>query len=188
MAVYFEFEVVLLDVKSRMWRRFLLFAEGTFGDLHHAIQDACGWTNSHLFEFGDASGRNSIAVSEHFEESDSPCVNDVPLSCYFDRNQSCRYQYDFGDRWEHVVELKGKSELKESFERRLLDGDRTFPPEDCGGTWGYEECFHAATISDAELQKLDALAREDILARRAWLGDWRPDAFDLKAAKKRFDQ
>jgi len=38
--------------------------------------------------------------------------------------------------------------------RRLLDGQRSFPPEDCGGTWGYEECCYAATVTDDELDEL----------------------------------
>jgi len=44
------------------------------------------------------------------------------------------------------------------------------------------------TISDAELLKLDAFAKEEVVERRAWLGGWRPDAFDLEAAKREFDQ
>jgi len=188
MPTYYDFEVHLADCEPRMWRRFLLHLDATFEDLHNAIQDACGWTHSHLFEFRDAGGRNSIAVSEHVEEAEVPPADEVPLSSYFKSKRKCQYQYDFGDCWNHIVELKGKVELPEKFRRRLLDGLRSFPPEDCGGTWGYEECCYAATVSEAELKKMDALGREEVGERREWLGDWHPEAFDLQAAKEEFDK
>jgi len=134
MAEYFEFEVSLVGVEPRMWRRFQLPTAASFADLHDAIQDACGWTNSHLFQFTDMSSRVQIAVSEYFTEADAPTADDVPLSSHFGRKRKCLYQYDFGDCWYHVVELKRKAALPDSFRRRLVDGERSFPPEDCGGT------------------------------------------------------
>ena len=35
----------------------MITSEATFLDLHEAIQDACGWRNSHLFRFQDEKGR-----------------------------------------------------------------------------------------------------------------------------------
>jgi hypothetical protein len=53
---HYVIEVALKDVKPRIWRRFMITTEATFIDLHEAIQDACGWMNSHLFEFRDEKG------------------------------------------------------------------------------------------------------------------------------------
>jgi len=55
-----------------------------------------------------------------------------------------------------------------------------FPPEDCGGIPGYENCV--AVVLDKATGEID-----DPEYLRGWLGDWRPDQFDLAAAKKQFD-
>ena len=49
------------------------------------------------------------------------------------------YLYDFGDGWEHIVELE--KILPFNIEAGLplcIDGGRTCPPEDVGGPPGYE--------------------------------------------------
>jgi len=190
MPVYYDFEVHLSSCQPRMWRRFLLFPAATFQHLHEAIQDACGWTDSHLFEFTGSkrSPRNSIAASEYLEDSDAPPARKVTLASYFKTHRQCGYLYDFGDSWDHVVVLKGKVDLPENFRRRLIGGERNFPPDDSGGLCGYERCCVAATISEEQLDSLDDEDREDIECLREWLGCWDPEAFDLQAAKKRFDK
>ena len=50
-STYFDFTVSLQDVLPRPWRRFLITRSVTFAALHSAIQDACGWANSHLYQF-----------------------------------------------------------------------------------------------------------------------------------------
>src|SRR5690606_2715798 len=68
---------------------------------------------------------------------------------------------------------------KEAFKRRLLDGERAAPPEDCGGTPGYERMVHfVETGEDTYDDDPDGLA--------VWLDGWRPDAFDIARAKAEF--
>ncbi len=68
-----------------------------------------------------------------------------------------------------------------------MDGARACPPEDCGGTMGYEECCEATSISKSDIRKLDGYAREDVESRLEWLDGWQPEAFDLEAIRQRFD-
>jgi hypothetical protein len=92
----------------------------------------------------------------------------------------CLYEYDFGDGWEHEVKLRKRLTLPESFKRRLLDGRRAFPPEDCGGVWGYQRCVKilgGAAEADEEVEEL-----------KEWLCDWTAEAFDLQAVKRAFDR
>lgn len=95
-----------------------------------------------------------------------------------------------GDGWEHEVVLKGVVELPERFKRRLVGGARAFPPEDCGGIPGYEECCEAVRLSDeelADLEKRDPETWEAMQDRRGWVGDWDPERFDLEATRRWFD-
>lgn len=50
------------------------------------------------------------------------------------------YLYDFGDFWQHDIRLEAvlPPESGVSYPR-LLDGARSCPPEDCGGTRGYAD-------------------------------------------------
>jgi hypothetical protein len=73
-------------------------------------------------------------------------------------------------------------ELPERFKRRLVGGQRAFPPEDCGGIWAYERCL--VTVGAL---KADGFDETEIEETREWLGDWDPEAFDLEAAKTDFD-
>lgn len=88
----------------------------------------------------------------------------------------CTYLYDFGDSWEHDVALVGEVALPAGARLRLVDGRLVFPPEDCGGLMGYEECLRVAR------------GGEDEEGLREWLGDWDPDAFDLQAVRTVVDR
>jgi len=47
----YQFKVMLLEISPSIWRRFRVPASCTFWDLHVAIQDVMGWTDTHLHEF-----------------------------------------------------------------------------------------------------------------------------------------
>ena len=144
MPTYYEFEVSLSRVKPRIWRRFLLSTEATFIDLHEAIQDSSGWFNCHLFEFKDEKARSIAGLPEsEFDKSVADASN-IPLASYFgdDKAKRCSYEYDFGDGWVCEVTLS-QVESAEKFWRRILAGERAFPPEDCGGLPGYSRCVKA---------------------------------------------
>ena len=123
-------------------------------------------------------------AEEFLEEAQVPAAGRVRLSSYFQKpGDKCPYTYDFGDDWRHQVVPKEIVQLPESFKRRLLDGARAFPPEGCGGTWGYAHCLKALGIIEPEEHDDE----EWLAERREWMGDWHPDDFDLDAVKKRSD-
>ena len=181
MPTYLQIEVTLFDAEPRIWRRFLLREDANFDDLHHAIQDACGWEEDHPHEFRTPA-RGTLA--RLFNRGRGVAVRDesrAPISGCLegDGTGRCLYRYDFGDGWEHDVEIR-KVESSDVFERRLVDGARAFPPEDCGGIPGYERyCEFLATGEDP--------CGEDVEWVREWLGDWKPERFDLRKAKRAFD-
>ena len=189
---YLEFEVKLLDVEQHLWRRFLLRHTWSFEELHGAIQMACGWQFCHLYEFRDDNDK-CIAKAEQVEsmedEGDVPVSGSVKLNSYFDEpGRQCEYIYDFGDHWQHQVKLVRKVVLQDRFAQRLTGGEGMFPPEDCGGSSGYEECIQACRMTTDQINRLDPYQKEELLERKEWLGDWHPDGFDLAAAKRNFER
>ncbi len=176
MPAYFEFEVSLRDAKPRIWRRFLIAETASFLHLHEAIQDACGWMNCHLFTSQDRAGEPIAGLPDDEYGEPDPDARKVKLRSYFGEARACVYRYDFGDSWEHEVKLIGVTRRPEKFGRLLLGGARAFPPEDCGGIPGYEECVRVAR------------GGKDRDGLRRWMGAWDPERFDLKAAARGFYQ
>lgn len=185
-----ELEVSLRWLRPRIWRRFVLRDDLTFRDLHDAIQDGFGWTDSHLWEFSKPGrGGATIAVADGLDpddgwttdDADTPEASEVTLASYFrSRGPKKRvYTYDFGDHWVHEVALRRRVELPDASRRRLLAGARACPPEDCGGEPGYGACVAFVLTGKHPWQDADEFAD--------WLGDWRPEAFDLDAARREFD-
>ena len=79
MPTRLSFRVDLLNAKPPIWRSFELVGNPTFEDLHQAIQDACGWTDCHLYRFeeelhGEVVGlaKCPIEVDEKIESGATP--------------------------------------------------------------------------------------------------------------------
>lgn len=54
------------------------------------------------------------------------------------------YEYDFGDAWEHDIELEKVLPHVADALPRCTDGERACPPDDCGGPPGYERFCEVA--------------------------------------------
>ena len=113
-----------------------------------------------------------------------PDARKVKLKDFFGSSgrDYCFYLYDFGDGWEHDVHLLRTVSLKGVFRKRLLGGERAFPPEDCGSYPGYERCVRVALGEESGIDESDGV---DL---KRWMGAWDPEFFDLKAIKKVFDR
>ena len=183
-----EFSVTLLHTKPAVCRRFLLRRGATFEDLNRAIQDAFGWTDSHLWEFRDKRLRESLAgprleFDSGWMDDPAPDASTVPMTRHLRAvGDVCNYTYDFGDCWEHRVKLLGGARASDGLERVLLSGAMTCPPEDCGGVSGYA---HAKHLLETGVDPEESDGHDhDVLN---WLGDWDPNSFDLETAKDFFD-
>ncbi|RYV49395.1 plasmid pRiA4b ORF-3 family protein [Pengzhenrongella frigida] len=74
------------------------------------------------------------------------------------------YAYDFGDGWDHTVRLDEVLPLPDGgAPARCTAGARACPPEDCGGTGGYEDLLAAA----ADPARLDPDERAELDHRLA---------------------
>lgn len=148
----YQIKITLQDVKPHIWRRIQVPTTFTFWDLHCAIQDAFGWTNSHLHKFIYTDDHTDGVVNKPsimgipFEselEGDTPSLPgwEYKLKYYIEGKTSrIEYIYDFGDNWVHKVELEDILEPLKGFKYPFcVDGERACPPEDCGGPYGYAD-------------------------------------------------
>jgi hypothetical protein len=184
MSTYFDIEVSLSTVYPLIWRRFLLRTTGTtFADLHRAIQDACGWSDYHLFRFDEATPGGLVGLAQAtFEKDgfdDTPAADAVPLARWVGQfaPRACQYLYDFGDDWYHDVVVRGVVSSDERFFRRLVGGEGRFPPEDSGGLPGF------ARILEFHRTGVDPYGDDDL---GDWLAGWKPEA-DLEYVRGKFD-
>jgi hypothetical protein len=176
----YQLKITLKGVKPPVWRSFQLSGNTTLYSLHEVIQKGMGWYNTHLHEF-DFGGRKYTTIYDDDEELGLGNTvmedGDVTLA-HVAPSAGTRftYLYDFGDYWKH-----------QGLVQKILDpdptvcypvclgGKRACPPEDCGGTPGYEQVLKA--LADRRNPKHRDLIR--------WLGIYNPEAFDLEQVNQR---
>jgi hypothetical protein len=114
---------------------------------HRILQIGMGWENYHLHEFIIDGRRYGTPDPAYDEPGDviaegSVCLTDV----LHVPEEQIGYIYDFGDYWQHVIRLEAiLSEEPGSGYPRVLNGARSCPPEDCGGTGGYSDLLEILT-------------------------------------------
>ncbi len=164
-APIWRVKVQLLEVSPAVWRRFDTYADVTLLQLHHIIQGAMGWDLAHLYSFEHRYG------GEFSNESRLCDVCGV--------GDTLTYVYDFGDDWQHLVSVEKAMTRPTGTYPRVIEGNRACPPEDCGGSWGYEEML--AVLAGPR----NARRRELV----EWVGrSFDPNAFDLEEAQVRLDE
>ncbi|GAB6887558.1 plasmid pRiA4b ORF-3 family protein [Desulfothermus okinawensis JCM 13304] len=141
----YQFKITLKGIRPPIWRRIQVPETYTFWDLHVAIQDAMGWEDYHLHEFEIINPSTGLKV--RIGSPDEDFYREVLLEWkqkiadYFsEENPVANYIYDFGDGWEHKVQLEKILPRKNSINYPVcIKGRRACPPEDCRGIWGYKE-------------------------------------------------
>ncbi|MCK4476114.1 MAG: plasmid pRiA4b ORF-3 family protein, partial [Methanophagales archaeon] len=173
----YQFKIALKGIKPPIWRRIQVPETYTFWDFHVAIQDAMGWIDYHLHEFelvNPSSGlsENIGIPNEDFGREVFPEWKQKIADYFSMENRTADYVYDFGDSWEHKIQLE-KILLREKDINYpiCIKGKRACPPEDCGGIWGYEELLEI--IRNPEHEK-----HEEMLE---WLGgEFDAEHFDVE--------
>jgi hypothetical protein len=136
-ASIYELKVTLRDTRPPIWRRMRIRSDVALFKLHSVLQYVMGWMDGHMHQF--VVGKTTYGrVDREFPE----CENEkkVLLSQVLRKpKDSLVYEYDFGDGWEHAVVLEQVLEAEPGAKYPyVLEGKRACPPEDCGGTGGYE--------------------------------------------------
>ena len=135
----FQIKVSLVGAKPPIWRRLLVSSATDLGELHEVIQIAMGWTDTHLHGF-EAGGKQYCGPDPDLDDG-GLSEHGVRIGSLLKRaKQWITYEYDFGDGWEHRIELeKILPFVSDEIVPRCVGGRRGCPPEDVGGIWGYRE-------------------------------------------------
>jgi hypothetical protein len=175
-----QFKITLKDSQPPIWRR-IQVQDCTLDRFHEHIQTAMGWTNSHLHQFeikGQRYGDPELLDDgfDDFECEDSTTTMVSAILPKTGKRFAFKYEYDFGDSWEHEVLFEGSPTTDPKAKYPLcVEGERACPPEDCGGIWGYGEFLEA--IRSPKYEEHDSMLE--------WVGGgFDPEKFDPKRATK----
>lgn len=173
----YQIKVTLLGSKPPIWRRFQVESDITLGDVHDILQDVMGWNDSHLHQFIIDQKYYGIPMPGEIFDLEVEDEEDYRLDQVIKKEkQKFVYEYDFGDSWEHALEVeKILPREKNVVYPRCLDGRLACPPDDCGGIWGYYDMLEIVTRPKHP-------EYEEMLD---WLGeDFNPEEFDLDRINK----
>ncbi len=172
----YQLHVWLREISPMIWRRLLVRSDSSIADLHYSLQIVFGWSDSHLHRFVIHGKDYGLAYLGGISFTDNPAQ--VRLSDFrFRQNARFRYEYDFGDLWQHEIRLERTVPLNPTKTYPVcVGGARAAPPEDCGGPWAfmtlrqhYSPWFIAdrlLTLLEGNPQDIDA---EEIYSFQLWL-------------------
>lgn len=149
-----DVELYQLKVQIEMegfdiWRRVLVPSTLSFRHLHHVIQTVFDWQDYHLHKF--EAKKRGLKPKQIVMDDDPETLEWLDFDAYdvlqerftalediFPTYRTVRYEYDFGDSWMHTITME-KTARASAFKALYLGGEGERPPEDVGGSWGYEE-------------------------------------------------
>lgn len=169
----YQLKITLRSVKPPVWRRIVVRSDADLAELAAILEAAMGWLGGHLHAFESADARYAMPDPEwpddDLDERAFQLRDVLP-----DMGSKLRWDYDFGDGWEHDVAVEGIGPQRSDFDGPIcLAGSMACPPEDCGGPMGYEDLLDA--LSDPAHPEHDRM--------RKWAPpDFEPTFFDMDEA------
>ena len=173
----YDLRVSLVDLPE-IWRQLRVASDTLLSDLHATLQIAFDWDDQHLHCFERSGMRYGTPDDDDKRVHDQSGVRLSNLIC--EVAETLHYVYDFGDWWDHRIELVAKRPYAPAEGLPFcVDGARAGPPEDCGGPPGYRRL-------------VDVLAdptHEEYATTLAWLdGFYFPQHFDAADVNRRFQR
>jgi len=139
------------------------------------IQAVMGWQNCHLYSF--QAGDDTYCDPTMCQDTELGDGRRIKLSYLAKQgHEQLEYVYDFGDHWQHLIEIESAFQPEAGVTFPVcLEGGGTSPPEDVGGSMGYEEFLRIINDPDDE-------EHQHYLE---WCGGWfDPEAFDLELVNR----
>ena len=177
-AIYIK--IRLDETNPSIWREVIVTKDISYYKLHHVIQIAMGWTNSHLFEF-IIDGYRVGEIYEKMEGLDDDSIIDGKETKLIDlvneTGEEFKYWYDFGDSWMHSIVIERFGTVTNNQQLPFCAGGALkCPQEDCGGIGGFYDFLNI--ISDKKHKEYKETIR--------WAGGkYDPNEFDLIKVNKK---
>jgi hypothetical protein len=173
----YRIHVSLREIQPLIWRRIELSSKTTLKQFHRILQIAMGWEDYHLHEYIVGGRRYGTPDPSYDERGEVVRESGVQIAAVLPREKSeILYVYDFGDYWQHDIHVEAIFPPEPGIRYpRIVDGARSCPPEDCGGSGGYADL----------LEILLDPAHEEFEHMRQWAGlRFNAEVFSLKAANE----
>lgn len=165
------------DIQPVIWRRLVVDGRVSLAKLHHFIQAAFSWTDSHMHSF-------TINDKCYMQPQDDDLGGDIEylderkgvLNRLLADDDTFVYLYDFGDSWSHVITVEEIEMVEDDphGSAYVIGGERACPPEDIGGSSGYHE-FLETVLGNPHSEEAKRLLN--------WAdGEFNPAQFDRRAA------
>lgn len=140
-----QIKVTLLLDNFAVWREVRVPMRFTFAELHKVMQKLFSWADYHAHDFIILSKDEPVAniVDEFYyfdNDNDEPAIWEqaATLEDYLPKYKRAMYRYDFGDGWEHLIEVQNTLFDYDKYYAQCLEGEGDAPPDDVGGEVGYE--------------------------------------------------
>lgn len=189
----YHVRIKLKDAPVPIWREVKIPSNITLELFAFVINDVMGWTNTHLHAFRTktAEFKNTVCIKQDgelfgsFRTVMALDTNKYPINFLLrEKKDRIKYEYDFGDSWEHEVWLKGIREYDhgESPCLKVVKGIGACPPEDCGGVWGY------ADLLEILKKKRKTKDEKEQLEWYCIDGEYNPNDFNIAYAQDLLDE
>jgi hypothetical protein len=132
----YQLKITINDITPPIWRRILVSEHISLYKLHHIIQETFGWSNYHLYYFGEETSKIGDPVLWDDKETQPDRLITI-RRVLNPEHPTLSYTYDMGDNWVHTIVLEQVLPTMKT-QRKCIGGERRCPPEDCGGIPGYE--------------------------------------------------
>ena len=137
----YQLKVSIKNAHPPIWRRCIIPAGITFSQLGVLLNEIMGWYGSHLFsfEFRDIGVRIEEEPDDDwgYWEFDAKEASGTLIDPYMEHSKWFTYTYDFGDDWEHRVDIEAVlTDFKETHPI-VVKAKGACPFEDCGWLQGY---------------------------------------------------
>lgn len=174
----FELLVTLdLDI-YKATRRLIVPADLELSRLHRVLQSVYCWKNYHLYDFTVLDEKTGQSVTHLMTSEDDLPYQDGAvlivghkLSEYLPEHKRLLYTYDFGDNWEHEIELVRVIENYDKESPYLVEASGQAPPEDVGGIGGFLN-FRKIILDPKH---------PDYAETKEWAGYWSPELYDWES-------
>lgn len=163
MSEVLRVRVGLVGSRREVWRLIEIDAGLSLDRVHAALQVVMGWEDAHLHDFvdldPDTRWRSGMPVPRRWgpaflreDDEDLLPEEEITLGEVLSVDRPLFYEYDFGDRWLHSLEvIETRSAGLADQQVVVVRGAGRCPLEDSGGIDGYEQLL--AVLADPALEE-----------------------------------